>query len=156
MFNTLRARLMFTYAAVAALCLILALGVTLALGKSFSDRTAYQSLREKIGLALPFVAYELANPDPQRPRIINIVSRLNNSQLRVMFVDPTTMTVSMDTKPPYLPTDKYLTLGNINGQDSDLYSQKGVAGTFKLQGESQSYLYVARAVKANLPLRANL
>ncbi len=147
---------MFTYAAVAVLCLLLALTVTLALAKSFSERTAYQSLREKIGLALPFVTYELANPDPQRPRIANIVSRLNNSQLRVLFVDPATMAVQVDTRLPYFPTDKYLTLGDLNSQSSDLYSQKGITGTFKLRGENQTYLYVARGINAKSLAKGNL
>src|SRR6478672_10977976 len=106
MFKTLRGKLIFSYAAVAALCLLLALGVAFALGKSYNERLAYQSLREKSALAVPFVAAQLAEQRRPMPQsLLNVFQEsVRTSGLRVLFVDPDTMIILEDSSPPFRPT----------------------------------------------------
>src|SRR5438093_10040226 len=99
MFHTLRAKLIVSYAAVVALSIFLAVIVSVALARSVSDRTIYESLREKGALAVPAVQRELA--DQQRPvsraALAVVRGRMARAQLRVLIVDPATMTVLADT-----------------------------------------------------------
>jgi signal transduction histidine kinase len=159
MFKTLRGKLIFSYGAVAALCLLLTLGVAFTLARSYNERLSYQSLREKSALAIPFVTMELA--DQRRPVPPNLLKTFEDSVrisgLRVLFVDPETMAILEDTSPPLRPSDNQFDLGDVGATDPRLYQPRvGITGKFRMRGELVSYLYFARAVRVGQPLKSAL
>ncbi len=149
MFSTLRARLILSYVAIAALCLLMALGILVGLGKSYNERMTFNSLRSKSLLVLPFVRPLLANQQ-QRPAqklvLDTIREGIANSGLRVLFVDPATLDVVEDTSVTYYATGKRL--DDLEGKQTDLYlPRRQVQGKFRLSAENQTFQYVARAVQ---------
>ena len=83
----------------AALCLVLALVVTVALATTYVENITYQSLREKSALAVPRIQVEIAaqqrqNAPALQDRIREVFAKAN---LRVLLLDPDTMKVEVDT-----------------------------------------------------------
>ena len=150
MFKTLRAKLIVSYAAVVALSIFLAVIVSVALARSVSDRTIYESLREKGALAVPAVQRELA--DQQRPvsqAVLAVVQeRMARAQLRVLIVDPSTMMVLADTAMGTNATGEPF---SSEGDAQQLRSQQGLEGKTKLPGEGTTFLYIARTVQVAAP-----
>jgi signal transduction histidine kinase len=156
MFKTLRAKLIFSYAAVVLLGIVLAMLVSLALAKTVSERNIYENLREKGALAFPFVQRELMNqlrPNPQ-PVLGAIQERILQARLRVLIVNPTTMTVEADTSMAGNATGTRFPLAGADSKVQQLRTEEGLTGKSKLPGDDVNYLYVARSVQVNGPRAA--
>ncbi|MFL5733378.1 MAG: sensor histidine kinase [Chloroflexia bacterium] len=151
MFKTLRAKLIFSYAAVVLLGIVLAMIVSLALAKVVSDRNTYESLREKGALAFPAVQRELANQQRPlaQPVVLAIQARMMQARLRVLIVDPTTMTVEADTSMANNATDTRFPLPDPDASAQQLTTPQGLTGKTRLPGGAVPYLYVARLVQAS-------
>src|SRR5436309_15594007 len=64
MFQTLRSKLIFSYCAVALLCLILAVGGTLAFAGEYLRQSGFRTLEEKRALATPLLRLVLSGNRP--------------------------------------------------------------------------------------------
>ena len=153
MFRTLRSKLIFSYAAVAALCLLLALVVMAALARGYSEQTIYRTLHDKSALAYPFVQLDLNNPE--RPLMKQLHTRIREgivrSGTRVLFIDPTTMQIQEDVSMRYHAVGAHFSFDVPDSELGNLELPRGVEGRFRLPGEDVTFLYVARRVQALTP-----
>jgi signal transduction histidine kinase len=162
MFGTLRAKLIVSYAAIAVLCLLLALLVALGLGRDYAERNGFATLREKRALAVPFVQLVIAGE--QRRGVARLAPQLlatatesiRKSGLRVLIVDPDTMTVQIDTSMRYDEVGKPFRSGNMDANSAQLYSTEGLEGTYRFPGEVENFQYIAQRVRPGPAVRAGL
>ncbi len=154
MFRTLRSKLTFSYLAVALLCLLLAIGGTLALARNYAQREGYKTLDEKWSLAMPLIRVA-ANNEARRDTVLTrailgtVQDAIRNANVRVLLVDPATLQVVEDTSTRYNATGQRI---NFDVDDADLQDQllssDGVQGVYRFGGEVEALQYVARRVPA--------
>jgi signal transduction histidine kinase len=154
MFRTLRAKLIFSYAAIAVLSLLLALVVTLALARDYSKSRGFSTLQEKKALALPLVGFVILDyvsenqnrRTPRKPLAENIKVSISRAGLRVLLLDPQTMRVIEDTA----PAEEMNAVGEqpidseTPGLKQALASGRGQQGTFTLPDEKVTFQYIAQ------------
>lgn len=153
MFHTLRTKLLFSYAAVAVICLALALLVMLALANDYAMRTGFRVLEEKWSLAVPLVRIALTGQNrlqnPVSRRVLSSVQdAIRGSGVRVMLVDPNTLNVVEDTSSRYDAEGKQFA---FDLDDAELRSQlggaNGTTGVVRFPGEPNAVQYVARRIR---------
>lgn len=154
MFRTLRLKLTFSYVAVALLCLVLAIGGTLALARDYAQRSGLKTLGEKWSLVLPLVRVaannQIRKDTPATRAILGTVQdAFRTANVRVLLIDPTTLKVTEDTSTRYDATGQSI---DFDLDDADLQnrllSEEGVQGTYRLNGEVEPIQYIARKVRA--------
>ena len=107
MFKTLRSKLIFSYAAIAVMCLMLALGVFVLLARDFARDAGFRTLTQKSSLATPYVetliAIEVQDSKRERPLagprpvLTRVRGNIQDAGLRVLLVDPDTLEIKEDT-----------------------------------------------------------
>lgn len=149
MFRTLRSKLIFSYSAVAVLCLILVVVGTLAFARDFITRSGFKTLEDKRALATPLLRFSLsANNKPQTPRAKLIAESVTDSiraaNLRVLLVDADTLTVAFDTSARYDALNQPF---RFELDDAELQKQlvntSGVRGFHKFPDEPQRIQFIA-------------
>ncbi|HET9493037.1 MAG TPA: HAMP domain-containing sensor histidine kinase [Chloroflexia bacterium] len=153
MFRTLRLKLLFSYAAVAVICLVLALLVMLALANEYAVRTGYRVLEEKWSLAMPLVRIALTGENRRqtavsRQVLAGVQDAIRGSGVRVLLVNPDTLTVVEDTSSRYDAQGERFT---FDVDDAELARQLGTAGGtqgfIRFEGEPTALQYVARRIR---------
>jgi signal transduction histidine kinase len=150
MLRTLRAKLVFSYAAISVLSLTLALAVTFALASDYAQRNGLRSLHEKRALALPYVQLvirEQTAPDPargaSRQALANVRESIRNSRMRLFLVNAETMMVEEDTSRRSNMIEQRFPLDDTS-PDFDQRLSQGLEGTIQLPGENTRVQYVAQ------------
>lgn len=150
MLRTLRAKLVFSYAAISALSLTLALVVTFALARDYVQKSGFRSLHEKRALALPYVQLvirEQTAPDPargaSRQTLANVRESIRNSRMRLFLVSAETMMVEEDTSRRSNMIEQRFPLDDTS-PDFDQKLSQGLEGTIQLPGENIGVQYVAQ------------
>jgi signal transduction histidine kinase len=157
MFETLRSKLIFSYCAVALLCLILAVGGTLAFAGDYLQRSGFRTLEEKRALATPLLRLVLSGNRPAtggRKLVLESVDEaIRASSLRVILVDPATLQIVEDT------SSKYNSVGqrfNYHLDDAELEQRlaapAGVSGITQLSGEPDRIQFIAQRIRVIRPL----
>lgn len=155
MFRTLRSRLIFSYAAIAVLSLLLTLVGTLGLARDAAERNGYRTLNQKKELALPFIKIVVAEQRRYVPQatLAGVTKTIQNAGLRIMLLDPKTLKLQEDTgaansnKPEAAGTMPLnFTKGDLRAQKLLGQKDEAVQGTFRFDGESQTYQYVAQRI----------
>ncbi|MEO8284831.1 MAG: HAMP domain-containing sensor histidine kinase [Chloroflexota bacterium] len=153
MFSTLRAKLIFSYTAVALLCLVLAVFGTLAFARDYVQRSGFKTLEEKRALAAPLlkVALSSANraPGPGRRLLLEgVQDAIRASSLRVILLDSSTLTVVEDTSTTYDSVSQHFDFGiNQTELQQQFSSGAGIQGTYRLQGEPERVQYLAQRIR---------
>ncbi len=155
MFRTLRSKLIFSYAAIAVLSLLLTLVGTLGLARDAAQRNGYRTLNQKKELALPFIKIVVAEQRRYVPQatLAGVTKTIQNAGLRIMLLDPKTLKLQEDTgaansnKPEAAGTMPLnFTKGDLRAQKLLGQKDEAVQGTFRFDGESQTYQYVAQRI----------
>ncbi|MBF6614405.1 MAG: HAMP domain-containing protein [Chloroflexi bacterium] len=155
MFHTLRSKLIFSYAAIAVLSLLLTLVGTLGLARDAAERNGYRTLNQKKELALPFIKIVVAEQRRYVPQatLAGVTKTIQNAGLRIMLLDPKTLKLQEDTgaansnKPEAAGTMPLnFTKGDLRAQKLLGQKDEAVQGTFRFDGESQTYQYVAQRI----------
>jgi signal transduction histidine kinase len=165
MFRTLRAKLIVTYAGIAVLCLMLALGVLLLLARDYAQRNSFKTLDEKKALVIPYVRLLVAGEmrgdaggPPASKRILSGVREsIGGSGIRVLLVDPNTMVVMEDTSARFnAEGERFL----FNDEDTTHFYQQLANGevrdTSVLPGGGGAYQYIAQRIRMDLPAKSLL
>lgn len=165
MFRTLRAKLIVTYAGIAVLCLILALGVLLLLARDYAQRNSFKTLDEKKALVIPYVRLlvagemrgDAAGPPASKRILSGVRESIGGSGLRVLLVDPNTMTVTEDTSARFnAEGQRFL----FNDEDTTHFYQQLANGevrdTALLPGGGGQYQYIAQRIRMELPAKSLL
>jgi signal transduction histidine kinase len=157
MFQTLRSKLIFSYCAVALLCLILAVGGTLAFAGEYLRQSGFRTLEEKRALATPLLRLVLSGNRPVtagRKLVLESVDEaIRASSLRVILVDPTTLQVVEDSSSRYNSVGQRFNFG----LDDAVLTQRlalpaGVSGITQLNGEQERIQYIAQRIRMVRPL----
>jgi signal transduction histidine kinase len=152
MFNTLRSKLIFSYCAVALLCLMLAVGGTLAFAGDYIQRSGFRTLEDKRALATPLIRLVLSGNRPAGAgrRVIqdSVQDAVRASSLRVLLVDPSTLNIVEDTSSRYNAVGERFTFGLDDAQlQPQLSSPGGVQGTLRLLGEQDKIQFIAQRIR---------
>lgn len=156
MFSTLRSKLIFSYGAVALLCLVLAAGGTLAFAGDYMQRSGFRTLEDKRALANPLIRFVLSNrPLGPGRRVLqdNVQEAIRASSLRVLLLDPTTLQIVEDTSSKYNAIGQRFSFGLDDVQLAEqLASNQGVEGITRLAGEPDRIQFIAQRIRLS---RAN-
>ncbi|MEO5953071.1 MAG: HAMP domain-containing sensor histidine kinase, partial [Chloroflexia bacterium] len=154
MFRTLRSKLTFSYLAVALLCLLLAIGGTLALARDYAQRSGLKTLGEKWSLVMPLVRVAANNSGKKdtpvsRAILGTVQDAIRNANVRVLLIDPATLQVVEDTSTRYNATGQPIRFDEDEADlRSKLLSDDGVQGTYRFDGELEQIQFIAKRVKA--------
>ena len=149
MFKTLRSKLIFSYAAVVGLFLLLAVGGTVVVAATYGQRSAFDDLRQKGALIFPLLQVEVNNS--ARPAAQPLLARLRDgiqrSGVRVLLVNADTMVVVDDSSTAFHAVGQTFKMPSGSIAQASLYSQKGFEGTFRYAAEKVMFDYVARGIR---------
>jgi signal transduction histidine kinase len=152
MFNTLRSKLIFSSCAVAFLCLLLAVGGTLAFAGDYVQKSSFKALEEKRALATPLLRIWLSSSRAQNPArsalLAGIMNEIRASDLRVLLVDPSTLQIIEDTSAKYSAVGQSFRF-DVDGSalEQGLASGPGVAGLKQFAGEPDKIEYIAQRIR---------
>lgn len=135
------------------MCLLLAIGGTLALARDYAQQTGLRSLAEKWSLVMPLV--RLAANSQNRPNnpvvravLGNVQDAIRNANVRVLLVDPATLQVVEDTSTRANAEGQRITFGLDEAELQDrLFSVEGAIGTYRFEGEPERIQYIAKRVR---------
>ena len=148
-----------SYAGVAVLCLLLALVVALALARDYAQTMGFRTLAQKKALAEPYIRLVLTDQLVRgarrgvavRPALEAAREAIRNSGMRVLIVDPATMTVEEDTSRLYDARGKRFPIDDSDPDFQQKIESEGVFGSIQLPGEDMRFQYIAQ--RFTLPAR---
>ncbi len=150
MFRTLRAKLIATYVGVAALCLVLALGILLLLARDYVLRNGFKTLDEKKALALPYIRLVVQADSRAVPatRVSDSAKEsIRSAGLRVLLIDPGSLEIKLDTSVNYNAEGKTFKFNDDNA--AAFYAQLGkgeLRDTSTLPGGGGRYQYIIQRI----------
>ncbi len=147
MFRTLRAKLVWSFAAVSVLMMVLVLAVGFVLAQTSARNTAFANLEQKQRIAVPFIALVLLDErGGGRPAMSDTARRaLKSADLRVFVLNRDTLQVEHDTGGNAALLDKQFPFGAATVVEQ-LRSGQAVRGIASFEGEGGRYQYVAQLI----------
>ncbi|HEX8220629.1 MAG TPA: HAMP domain-containing sensor histidine kinase [Chloroflexia bacterium] len=155
MFRTLRSKLLWSFAAVSVLMMVLVLAVGFVLARNSARNTAFANLEQKRAIAVPYIALVLLDERAQggRPAVTEAARRaLDVAGLRVFLLDRDTLLVEHDTGDNTALLAKRFPFDTGVDVDEQLRSGRPVRGSTDFEGEARRYQYIAQLTP--LPARA--
>lgn len=147
MFRTLRSKLLWSFAAVSVLMMVLALAVGFVLARNNARNAAFANLEQKRAIAVPYIALVLLDERTQggRPAVTEAARHaLDVAGLRVFLLDRDTLSVEHDTGDNAALLAKKFPFYLAADLEDQLRSGRPVRGTTNFEGESRQYQYIAQ------------
>jgi signal transduction histidine kinase len=155
MFRTLRSKLLWSFAAVSVLMLVLVLAVGFVLARTNARNTAFAALEQKRAIAVPYIALVLLDERAQAGRPVvteNARRALETADLRVFVLDRDTLLVEHDTGDNAAVLGKQFPFDTGLDVEEQLRSGRAVRGTTTFEDEATRYQYIAQLIPVVRPL----
>ena len=160
MLKTLRSKLIVSYAAIAALCLMLALGVMALMARDFAREAGFRSLTQKRSLAAPYIELLVGlevqeskrggTAEGLRPILNGIGDNIRGSGLRVLLIDPKTLIIEEDTSLTFKAVGERMLFSDTIADFDVRIARGGVSAIGLLPGgDKRDYQYFAHRPMIN-------
>lgn len=149
MFRTLRSKLIFSYAGLAFLMLVLVFGLTYVFATGYVRAQGFQTLQQKRSVAIPYAAIVIAEQRLQgeHPAVATVMlNNVRNAGLRMFTLNPDTLEIEADSEGATNLRGAIFPFADPAGVKSRLVSDTPITGTLTLPGSKKRYQYIAQRV----------